>query len=185
MLRHNASVQAVENSNRFPPAFLSSEATKYRPFAAIALVTLFFLVVIVTLLTDNSAYAPAFLKSVVKYHFELMLFLALVGMSVGAVIYYLMTGGLGKKENTNKKNAELLLKFLNHDERKVLTTLLNNGGKAMQYEISRLEGFTRLRAHRIIFRLENEGIIRIEKMGKVNSIQLVEEVKNLLQGYMI
>lgn len=162
--------------------FLKVETMKNKPFAAIALVTIFVLVVIVTVLTYSSSSAPEFLAPIVRYHFELMIFLAFIGMFVGAATYYLMTEQVEKKENSNKKNVEIILKFLSHDERKVLTKLLNQNGRAMQYELSRLEGFTRLKAHRVVSKLEGEGIIKVEKIGKVNSIRLVEEVMEALSS---
>ena len=58
--------------------------------------------------------------------------------------------------------------------------VLDENGKAMQYELAHLQGMTRLKAHRIVSRLESQGIIAVERIGKVNAIKLVEEVRDAL-----
>ncbi len=162
--------------------FLWSETMKnHRPLIALALVSLFMLLVIVMILTFNADSTPDFLLPVVQYHFELMILIALSGMLVGAAVYYLMSEQVQRKQTTSRKNVEILLKFLNEDERKVVKKLLSKNGNAMQYELSRLEGLTRLKAHRIISKLERQGIVTIERIGKVNSVSLIKEIREAFE----
>jgi hypothetical protein len=83
------------------------------------------------------------------------------------------------KEKDCKENG-LFLKFLNSSERKVTEKIIENKGNILQSEISRIEGMTRLRAHRTLKELESKGIISLEKYGKTNRIILNKEIKNIL-----
>jgi uncharacterized membrane protein len=151
-----------------------------KPLLAVLLIVLFVLAVVVTIVTYNSQSAPESLKPIVKFHFELMILIAVLGVGVGAATFYLMGEQVERKSQESRKNAELLLKFLSGDEKKVVERLLKNDGKAMQYELSRLEGLTRLKAHRIVGKLERQGIVAVEKIGKVNSVRLTEEFRESL-----
>ncbi|MFH1056625.1 MAG: hypothetical protein V1717_02405 [Candidatus Micrarchaeota archaeon] len=152
-----------------------------KPLVALVFIALFVLLVVVTIFSFNPAYAPDFLLPVVQYHFELMILIAIAGMFVGAAVYYLLSEQVVSTQTQSRKNVEILLKLLSEDERKVVRKLLAGNGKAMQYEISRLDGLTRLKAHRIVYKLERQGIVEIEKIGKVNAITLVGEIKEALQ----
>lgn len=154
---------------------------KKKPFIAIVLVTLFMLLVLITILTFKSDSAPDFLRPVVQYHLEFMVVIALSGMLVGAAAYYLMSEQVERTQVASRKNVEILLKFLSQDESKVVKKLLNKQGNAMQYELSRLEGLTRLKVHRILSKLERQGIVHIEKIGKVNSVTLAKEILDALE----
>jgi len=80
------------------------------------------------------------------------------------------------KELTDKNN---ILKFLNLNERKVLEKLIEKKGSVLQSEISRMEGMSKLKAHRTIKELKKRGIINIESYGKTNMIKLSEEIKDI------
>jgi len=88
-----------------------------------------------------------------------------------------------KMTNPKEKDCEknnLFLKFLNSSERKVTEKIIENKGNILQSEISRIDGMTRLKAHRTLKELESKGIITIEKYGKTNRIILNNEIKNIL-----
>jgi uncharacterized membrane protein len=94
---------------------------------------------------------------------------------------------LVKKEekitNSREKDCDknnLFLKFLNASERKVTEKIIENKGNILQSEISRIEGMTRLKAHRTLKELESKGIVTLEKYGKTNRIILNKEIKNIL-----
>ena len=120
---------------------------------------------------------------------DLLSLVITISVAVGAGIYYLMhqrieenEQKIEKKEDCLKKNTELVLKFLGGDERKIVDTILKDNGKVLQAEISRMEGMTRLRAHRALRKLEERNVIQIEKMGKTNIVRLNGEIKEGLKG---
>ena len=61
------------------------------------------------------------------------------------------------------------------DERIVVQMLLENNGKVNQYEVTRLPDMNKVRSHRVIDKLVKRGVVKKEKIGKINRIVLVEE----------
>lgn len=96
---------------------------------------------------------------------------------VGASIYYFMVGRIESKEKTIKDTSKIVLKFLNTPERQVVNKLIENNGKVLQSGITHMEGMTKLKCHRIIQKLADNGIIRKEQMGKTNIIRFTEEIE--------
>lgn len=115
----------------------------------------------------------------VSYHVEFMVAVAALGVAVGAGAFYLLTGILEKRKAEVRWNAGLLLKFLNEDERQAVKLLLKKRGIAYQSEVASLEGMSRVRAHRVISRLQKRGVIGVRKAGKINILEMPYE---LLEG---
>jgi DNA-binding MarR family transcriptional regulator len=84
-------------------------------------------------------------------------------------------------ENTTEKgNKNIILKFLNPSERKVIEKLIETKGSVLQSEISRAEGMTKLKTHRAVKDLERKGIIERESYGKTHRIILSKDIKDLM-----
>lgn len=101
---------------------------------------------------------------------------AFFGIAVGTLIYYIMNEGLERKDETIRQNTGVILKLLQPDERRAMERIIANGGKAQQAEITYLEGFTKVKAHRTVEALVRKGVLRKEKMGKMRLITMDEEV---------
>jgi len=71
---------------------------------------------------------------------------------------------------------QAMLGMLPPDEKKVISKLVAEGGRATQAEISRIEGIGKVKAHRIIERLEKRGAISKESSGKTNIIRLNKHI---------
>ncbi len=76
------------------------------------------------------------------------------------------------KKDESALNA--VLRVLNNDERRVIETLLNEGGIMLQKDIRWKTGFSRVKTHRILFRLTKRGIVSAEKHYNTNKIALAE-----------
>lgn len=100
----------------------------------------------------------------------------------GAVVYYLMSGRVQSAEHSAKDNAELVLKLLNADEKKIVERLVKEKGKCYQSEISRIEGLGKLKSHRVLQRLADRGVVEIEKHGKTNIVRFSAELEKWLVG---
>jgi hypothetical protein len=107
-------------------------------------------------------------------------FFAFIGLFVGTVVYYIMADRIVHQETVLQKNTRIILKFLNPLERKVVDTILENGGKVQQYELSHLPNLNKVKTHRILKNLENKGIIAKERLGKVNRVVLNRELYEVL-----
>ena len=107
-----------------------------------------------------------------QYHLELMFIMAALGVAVGAFIFYLLYEKLETREQESAITAEMLLGFLGNEDIKIISYLVKSNGSAYQSEISRLEGLTRLRAHRALAKLEHKRLVQLEKIGKTNKVIL-------------
>jgi uncharacterized membrane protein len=94
---------------------------------------------------------------------------------------------LMKKNNSvsNKSTKEIddrniILKFLNAGERKVVEALIDRKGEILQSEISRMEGMTKLKTHRAVRDLERKGVVKRENYGKTHRIILSKDVKEII-----
>jgi uncharacterized membrane protein len=103
-----------------------------------------------------------------------------VGFVIGAAAFYLFTENKKVEYVEVKPNPEAILKLLPADERKVVAKIVEEGGKALQSEISLLEGMGKVKCHRVVDRLEERGIVEKEQHGKTNLIRLSKELKEVL-----
>ncbi|MFH1391010.1 MAG: hypothetical protein ABIH20_01730 [Candidatus Diapherotrites archaeon] len=104
----------------------------------------------------------------------IMLSLALL---VGAGTYYLMAQQVEFKDKSLKKNTDVILKLLNPDEKKLVNLLLDNNGKILQAEVTRLPGMTKVKSHRVVQKLIDRGVLEKESVGKTNVLKFTDEVK--------
>jgi hypothetical protein len=63
-------------------------------------------------------------------------------------------------------------RVLKDDERKVFELLASSGGRMLQRDISRQTGFSRVKTHRILYRLAARGIVTAEKHYNTYEITL-------------
>ena len=84
------------------------------------------------------------------------------------------------KKSQKTENKEIILKFLNLNEKKVLEKLLERKGTTLQSEINLMEGMTKLKTHRAVKDLERKSIIKTETYGKTNRILLSEDIKEFM-----
>lgn len=100
-----------------------------------------------------------------------------IGIMIGASSFYFMSQKVVAKEGLLKKNTEILLRFLGRDERLVVNRLIETNGRALQAEITRLPGLSKVKSHRIIKRLIERGVLEKENFGKTNVIKFTKEVR--------
>lgn len=114
----------------------------------------------------------------ISYYFLIPVF-GFFGVVVGATIYFVLVSDLESRKP--KINSEPVLMLLRYDERKVVNKLLEEKGKVHQSEISYLEGFNKIRAHRVVEGLVKKGIVTKEVMGKVRMIKLRKDLLEILR----
>ena len=85
-----------------------------------------------------------------------------------------------KNGDLKTNNNSNILKLLNINEKKVIDKIIENKGAALQSEISRMEGMTKLKTHRAVKELESKGIVKLEHHGKTNRIILRDDIRELL-----
>ena len=103
------------------------------------------------------------------------------GIVVGALVYYIMSGDVERKEKVLIQNTSVVMQLLAPEERKVIKKMVENQGKLQQIEITYMEGFTKVKAHRIIESLVQKGIIEKEKLGKMRQLYLNKDLYDILK----
>jgi uncharacterized membrane protein len=129
------------------------------------------------LLADRFQVRGCGCPKVVSHNF-IWLFIILAIIFVAALFYYLFSLKIEKKEKVISQNIEVLSSILDNDENNVLDLLVKNKGKISQAKISKK--YDKIKAHRIIKKLQEKNIIDIEKEGKTNTIILKKELKEVL-----
>ena len=112
--------------------------------------------------------------------FNLLPILSTFGVVVGMGAYYIMSQKIETKEETIKKSGEVILRFLDSDEKKVVSRLLGNHGKVLQAEITRMDGMSKVKSHRVVKRMLKKGVIEVEGFGKTNIVKLPQELRESL-----
>ncbi len=105
-----------------------------------------------------------------------------IGFILGAAAFYFFTENKKVEYVEVKPNPEAILKLLSKEERKVVSKIVEEGGKALQSEISMLDGMGKVKSHRVIDRLVDRGIIEKEQHGKTNLVKLTKELREILVG---
>jgi len=103
------------------------------------------------------------------------------GLLVGTLVYYILSEKIVIKEKQLESNAKILLKLLDSKEKFVIEKLLEENGKVYQSELNYLPGMTKVKTHRILEKLKLRGIIKKEKLGKINMIRLEDSIYESLK----
>jgi len=119
-------------------------------------------------------------KSSMPFYYFIPIF-GFFGIVVGALVYYTMSGDLERKEKVLIQNTSVVMQLLEPQERKIIKKIIDNQGKIQQAEITYMEGFTKVKAHRIIESLVQKGILEKEKMGKMRLIHMNRDLYEILK----
>ncbi|MCX6768639.1 MAG: hypothetical protein NTY83_02250 [Candidatus Micrarchaeota archaeon] len=76
-------------------------------------------------------------------------------------------------------DAALAVSLMERDEAKILGKLVAEGGRITQSEVSRIEGIGKVKAHRILAKMEKRGIVASEKYGKTNMVKISDKYRKL------
>jgi hypothetical protein len=144
-----------------------------------ALIFFIFIMIFTYQPPSDSILGPLF-EAFMGHHLELMIFMGIFGVLVGAAVFYLMSDKVEQKGLEAKAVRDLLLKFLGREDKLVVKELLSRNGRIYQAELAHLPNMTRLKAHRIVGKLEAMGVVEIKPMGKMRSVELKEELKGAL-----
>lgn len=117
----------------------------------------------------------------------MLVILSSLGLFVGFITSFVFTKKINKETQDMTKEKKILriifLKQFDPEERKVIEYLIQNKGNTTQSEMSKLLN-DRVKAYRIIKKLDKRGIIKIKNnnnSNKTNLISLTEEIYNLLK----
>ena len=73
-----------------------------------------------------------------------------------------------------ESTVDAVLRILKEDEKKVIETLAAEGGTMLQKDIRWKTGLSRVKTHRILYRLAERGLVSAEKYYNTNRITLAD-----------
>lgn len=103
-----------------------------------------------------------------------------VTFSIGLLAYLALFPEIertAKAETPQPKEPQpidAVIKVLKEDEKKVIELIMNQGGTMLQRDIARKTGFTRVKTHRILYRLTTRGIVTAKKHYNTYEITLAD-----------
>jgi len=77
---------------------------------------------------------------------------------------------------------ELVARLIDPKEMAVIDRLIEKPKGIPQAEVVDMPGMTKLKAHRVVERLRQKGIVTVQKTGKTNLIKLDTRTRSLLSG---
>lgn len=154
-----------------------------KQIAYLVLIVMFISILILTILSYvfyNSQNPPSLLNFFIKYHIFFMLLVGILGVIFGGVSQILTSKKIESNQVKIEKMICLFMKNFNSTEKKIIEYLKINKGVSTQYELTKLEGVTKLQISRTIIGLEKKNFIIKKKIGKINKIYLNKELYLLL-----
>jgi len=112
----------------------------------------------------------------------ILIAVALSGLFVGSLIYYLVSKSFFEKKEEMEQGAEKVLEFLDEGSRKVIQKLVHNGGEMLQSDITKETDLSRVKVSRIIKDLSQKGTVEKKDSSVSNRITLDEEMYQLLSN---
>jgi uncharacterized membrane protein len=103
-----------------------------------------------------------------------------VALIFGFVWSQVLLSELRKQRKESKEYLNVALQFMEPAERQVIEFLLKKNGLSTQADVSRLQGMTRVKAHRVVQDLESRKLIEIVPHGKVRELRLKQNITELL-----
>jgi DNA-binding MarR family transcriptional regulator len=105
--------------------------------------------------------------------------ISLFGLFIGSLTYYFISEKYEKKIVKIKNDYSVIYRFLNNDNKKIIKTLVENNGKRTQSQIVEYTGLSRVKISRCLKDLENRNIIKKDKNGMTNNVELVDELREV------
>jgi hypothetical protein len=117
--------------------------------------SLLFMLALSFILVQHNDTATGLTKIFIDYHIHFMILLGLFGIGLGIISYSSFTSQQKDIKQTHKTSKEILLRFLEPTEQKILLHVAKNK-KTTQAKISHLKEIGKVKAHRTIQKLEEK-----------------------------
>ena len=109
----------------------------------------------------------------------MILLLSTLGLFVGCLAFYLLMARVLKERKASRLLFDTTLKFLDPDDRKVMSVLYDHDGRFSQARFEKSTGLHKVKVHRVIERLEQKGLIVKKSAGNSNIIVLSSDLQEL------
>lgn len=138
-------------------------------------------VTVIAFMTYNAdASGNEHLSFAVRHHTGIMAGLLIVSILFGFFSSQFYYRELQRKKQDSKNILEVVLLFLNREEREIVNFLVEQKGITTQAEIARLPHMNRVKAHRSLQKMEEKQLIELVPHGKIRKVHLKENILQLL-----
>lgn len=141
-------------------------------FTILVILMILLTLTIVSFYFISSSNVPPLISFFVKYHVFFMFIIAIISLLFGVFSHIVMSKRLDRNKENLKETISALLSMIGNDEKKIINYLVSSNGSSTQYELTKLSGMTKLKIHRALDKMEQNGVITKEKLGKINKVFL-------------
>ncbi len=156
---------------------------KYRFALRVILIVLFVSVIYLTLLTEqnkNLTSTSHLLDFAVQNHTWIMASIVASSLILGFLSSNLLYATIEKKEKASRNILEIVYLFMHPEEKEILDFLVKNKGEATQAEISRLPRLNRVKAFRLLQKMQEKDLVSVDASGKVRKVRLKDSIRSTL-----
>lgn len=118
----------------------------------------------------------------VKYHLVIMIILVIISVAYGLVWAKVSMHRMQASTRSNKKLLDVVILFMNVEEREILNFLVKQNGTATQAEISRLPHMNRVKAFRAVQKMQEKRLVELVAAGKIRKVTLKKELLDTLNN---
>ncbi len=146
----------------------------------VIIVGLAILVYLVTYIHQNTTSKNQLIFWTVENHLLITIGLIILSGFIGYISSTLTYKQVTKTKKESQKLLEMLLLFLNTDEKEIINCLVQNNGTMGQADISRLQNMNRVKAYRCLQKMQGKNLIDITAHGKVRKVSLKDNILQML-----
>ena len=157
----------------------------FRNIGFIVLTILFILICIVAIITYTYRHhenSNIIFSLAVEHHVIIMAGMAIIAVAFGYLLSAITLGEIEKQKKGTKKALEIVMLFLNKEEKQILDFLMKNYGQTTQAEISRLPDMDRVKAHRSLKRMQDKRLVVLAYHGKIKKVAVKDDILQLLKS---
>jgi len=147
---------------------------------SVIIIGLAILIYLVTYIHQDVTSKNSLIFWTVENHLPITVGLIILSGFIGYLSSTLIYRQVTKTKKESQKLLEMLLLFLNKDEKEIIDSLVKNNGTIGQADISRLPGMNRVKAFRSLQKMQEKNLIDITAHGKVRKVLLKENILNML-----
>lgn len=158
---------------------------KYRKHIGFAVLTLLFILVsIVTFVTDTSRQVTnksPMLDYLVNHHTYIMFFLIILATGFGFFWSNISIVELEKQRKGSKQILDVIMLFLNKEEKEIIKFLVKEAGESNQAEIARLPGLNNVKAYRSVQKMQEKNLVDVQAHGKLRKVMIKDNIYDILK----
>ena len=121
-----------------------------------------------------------FIHFAIQNNFVILIVLIVVSVAYGFLWSSLSYFEIKRKKKDSQAILDTVFLFLSTDEKNMIEFLVQHNGQTTQAELSRLPGMNRVKAFRLLQKMQSKNLVEITPHGKVRRIKVKENIMNTL-----